>query len=153
MLPAFTMNTSWPLPSSPRVTFAGSISAPEYPTAQMILPQLGSAPKTAVLTRLLAATALAARRASLSLFAPVTFVSKYLLAPSPSFAIIRASSMQTYLRASEKSSSLHFTWPVAVMSTASLVLVSPSTVSMLKLSWTASFKQPFRVSAVRSASV
>src|SRR4030081_2379617 len=74
-------------------------------------PQFGSPPWMAVLTRLLEATARAASRACSSSAAPVTRTVISLVAPSPSRAIIRASSLGTSLSASYPGAGARFEAP------------------------------------------
>ena len=76
-------------------SFSGTTFAALLPRAQAILPQLGSQPWTAHLNSGELATDLAAISASRSDRAPRTATSTSFVAPSPSAATARASSMQT----------------------------------------------------------
>src|SRR5258708_2592518 len=120
---------------------AASTWADELPTAAKMRPQLGSSPCSAALTRLEPTTARAAARASASLAAPVTSTWSSFEAPSPSAAILRARSVHTASSASanrsasadDASSVGAPDRPLASRKHESLVLVSPSTVIMLKV--------------------
>ena len=82
--PDFTSSTSSPPPENERVSLSCSSSAPEYPAAATTLPQFGSFPKIADLTRGERTIAFAASLASLYVFAPTTLASISFVAPSPS---------------------------------------------------------------------
>ncbi len=95
----------------------------------------------AALVRLEQITLLATALAAVSSFAPVTAHSKSFVAPSPSPAMLRQRKMFTVLSACMKTSksapsaviSALPARPLAIMLTMSLVEVSPSTLTMLKV--------------------
>ena len=104
-------------------------------------PQLASAPNMAAFTRLEQTTDLATVLACASSAAPVTVHSSSLVAPSPSAAMQRHRWTVTVLSAAMKASnsgpsaviSAFPAWPLARMTTMSLVEVSPSTLTILKV--------------------
>ncbi len=116
--------------------------------AQIILPQLASSPKTAVFTREDFITLFAIIPAVSSSAAPSTIHSKSFVAPSPSLAISLATLMQravnAFLNISKSllpvSTGLFPARPLAIMLAISLVEVSPSMLSILKLTFTAAVK-------------
>ena len=124
-------------------------------------PQLGSAPKMAALTRLEPATLLARSMAISSPGAPVTSISSSLVAPSPSAAMSFASSLHTSVSAAVKrstsgpgsASGALPARPFARANTTSLVLMSLSTVSALKLRAMAARSAPASVAGEMAASV
>ena len=79
-------------------------------------PQLASAPKQAVLTRLEEATDFAKASAVSSQQAPLTVTVISLVAPSPSRAIIRVKATQTYSKAPVKTSKSLFFVPCSLFS-------------------------------------
>src|SRR5467141_4467913 len=134
--------------STPWTVTRASAGSKEYPAVPArapmeasIRPQFGSAPKMAALTRLEPAQALARSSATSSAGAPSTETSSSLVAPSPSAAISLAICWQSSSSAPEKASSadpgsamgVFPALPVASAKTQSLVDMSPSTVSALKL--------------------
>lgn len=115
--------------------------SPDLPTAITILPQFGSQPAIAVLTKGEFAIAIAMTFAALFDAAPETEIVTNFEAPSPSRTICCAKLLVTLLRASRNPlSSGSLRWagdllpavPVAQRRTVSLVEVSPSTVTALK---------------------
>src|SRR5579875_3715409 len=121
-------------------TRSGSNFTPQAPAAARIRPTFGSHPKSAVLTR----GELAIRRATLSASAreraPLTRTIANFVAPSPSSAICRARSLAIAETACSNFSTSRrllkaelAARPLASSKTASLVDMSPSTVSALKL--------------------
>ena len=109
--------------------------------AQRTRPQLASAPNMAAFSRLEQMTLFATILALRSSLPPVTLHSSSLVAPSPSPAILRHRSTVTVFRACMKvvksSPSAVISWlparPLARTVTISLVEVSPSTLTMLKV--------------------
>ena len=112
--------------------------------AQSTLPQFASAPNIAALTSEEHITDFAAREASFLVSAPSTTHSRSLVAPSPSPASILHKQMFTvfnaHIKASKSSPSAVISvlpaMPFASTTTMSLVEVSPSTLSILKVSVT-----------------
>ena len=134
---------------------------PARPTAASMRPQFGSDANRAVLTNGECATVRATWSASASLPALETVISTNFVAPSPSRIISCASSVASSVSAAWKASAASLSvgeitksdCPVAVSVTASLVLVSPSTVIRLKLTLTAVRSMPSSISREITASV
>ena len=131
------------------------------PTVASTRPQLGSAPKSEAFTSGDWAMARATSRAASSLGAPATTTSQSLVAPSPSAAMARAISPSRSVRAASKRARSGDgsarrglpARPLASTSTVSLVDISPSTVSMLKVWWTARTSTSCSVLGATAASV
>lgn len=115
------------------MSWTSSIGA--MPIAAMTRPQLGSLPKSAVLTRLSRAMARAPTRASSSEAAPVTVMRIRLVTPSASPCSWPARSSQTARTAALSSSCVQVfsLAPLLSRSTVSLVDVAPSTSSRSKV--------------------
>ena len=132
-----------------------------YPIAQRIRPQLASAPNIAAFVRLEVITDFAIAFARGMVGAPVTVHSTNFVAPSPSpaifFAIEVQISLTTATNKSKSAPSLSMTgfsaMPFAMMETISFVEVSPSTLTMLKVSSTASLSAFCSMGVVIAASV
>ena len=131
------------------------------PAAAATRPQLASWPKIAVFTSGELAIARATVSASASLAAPVTVTVTSFVEPSPSAAILRASSTHAARTAAattgnagcERSICSPPAAPVASRMQVSLVEVSESTVTLLKLCPTAARRASRAASAVSGASV
>ena len=110
--------------------------------AQSTRPQLASAPNMAAFSRLEQITLLATVLAVATSAAPVTLHSSSLVAPSPSPAMQRHRWTVTVFSAFMKMAKSSFSWviswlpamPLASTVTMSLVEVSPSTLTILKVS-------------------
>ncbi len=126
-----------------------------------IRPQFGSAPNTAALTSGDDEMARAHSRAIASVGAPVTTTSIILVAPSPSAAIARAispsrsvSAFSSTSRSAPGSEMRGFpARPFASRSTQSFVDISPSTLTMLSVFWTARPRISWSALGVTAASV
>ena len=111
--------------------------------AQSTRPQFASAPNMAAFSRLEQMTDLATILAVFSSAAPSTRHSSSLVAPSPSPAIMRHRATVTlfraFMKAAKSSPSVSTVAlparPLARTTTMSLVEVSPSTLTMLKVLW------------------
>ena len=123
-------------------TVSGFTGWPARPTAAMIRPQFASAPYTADFTRLEPMTVFTIARAASSLSAPTTCTSISFVAPSPSRAIALASYFANILERLPRTlpnpdvpdAALHRPpSPLAIATTMSFVLVSPSTVIILNV--------------------
>ena len=142
-------------------TLFTSRSAPLYPMAQSTRPQLASAPNMAAFSRLLVITLLATTAAVFSSAAPVTSHSSSLVAPSPSPAMERHNAMvmvfSAFIKVSKAGPSSVISplpaSPLARIATISLVDVSPSTLSMLKVFCTSWLRAFCSMAAEMAASV
>ena len=139
-------------------------TAPDLPMAAAMRPQFASRPQTAVFTSGEFATARAARSASVSLAAPVTCTVTRRVAPSPSAAIMRASVSHTSTSAAWKRAKAGPSGsnalapagaaaPLAKRKQESFVDVSESTVTLLKLRFTACTSALCKAGADTGASV
>src|SRR5258706_6268085 len=139
--PAGSPPRSSSAPRLRRPARGGERGPPAAPIACTTRPQFGSPPKSAVLTSAEFATERATRSASRSLRAPRTATVASLVTPSPSRArrsqssALASSSRRSNSRARREPTPIGVlpAAPLASTSTVSLVLVSPSMVSALKV--------------------
>ena len=138
------------------------ISTSALPIAIIILPQLGSLPAIAVLTKGELAIEKAIFFASFSVFALITLIVINLLAPSPSSTILFDKFNNTECKALSKSAIFlslmlfiirFFNLPVEKIETISLVLVSPSQLIALNVVSIFFFSNLLKISFERLASV
>src|SRR6056300_1804592 len=130
--------------------------------AIIILPQFGSSPAMAVLTRFEFAIEKAITLASFSLFDLTILIVINLVAPSPSLTTLFDKFNNTECRALSKLNIFlslillmieFFTFPVEKIETISLVLVSPSQLIALKVVLIFFFNNLFKISFERSVYV